>query len=119
MRKCTAFLLLLSGVVTVVQHILLFSDRRDCSHSIEQACASKIYVSEGGISASQPTNATIGVVEDIIDRYTGSWKRTKVVLFTYSLSAKPNGLLSQLACRLDGIHVDLEKELQKGRRRSF
>ena len=30
------------------------------------------------------------------------------------MSPKANGMLSQLACRLDGIHVDLERERRKG-----
>ena len=73
-----------------------------------------MFVNEAGESVSRPVEATIGVVEDIIDRRNKDSLRKKPILFSYTLSPKANGMLSQLACRLDGIHVDLERELGKG-----
>ena len=73
-----------------------------------------MYVGETGPVATQPVNATIGVARHIINSRSENSQRTKPILFTYTLSPKANGMLSQLACHLDGIHVDLVRELEIG-----
>jgi len=91
-------------------HIVLFTESRDCTSSSMRDCNAKIY---GGVETAEFVTDGIALTLDYAKHLQNHLEEglAPPTLFTYSLAPDANAMTSQLACHLGGIHVDLEREL--------